>query len=676
MAPNKLKPIGTTIRFQFLLADGATALLGEGVVVQVRPPEPGNAAAPVGMLIKFTKLSQESKDLVDRITHMKSGVVATVEADPVTREAPVAGPEDDPDDPTYEMDLQEYLKQQDGATEASEAEEAPAVEAADFGGGSQQVSASEAVEQLQAELGDEVSHGPRKLGQTEGGLQILAFDNITDEEAGALEFDLGADEADIDEMFEGLFGSSEAGDDGMFGDMFGGGADEAAEEEPADEDEEDFDAPQESGSVDREPIFSLDELDLDDEPPADDPADEPEPDVQPEQEAFPDLDIDLNLEPPEPDDGSESEELVEESEELIEESEELIEESEELVEESEELVEESEELVEESEELVEESEELVEESEELLEAPDADLVEESEEIAAEPVEESEPLLALDEASESDLIEQSEDVDPEPDDLIEESEPIIAPPEDDEDSELGLQESSGVGDMDSVSVDEAFDDSDSDPLPDNLNELSDSLDAESEVESLDLMSEDVELIDGSEAEDLLEFESEAGDEEDDDAMPPTTSGDMLESLGALVQDVDLPDEPSEQEFDSGPSELDNLLGNLESDPREERSMDLHLANDPFADDEEEAPAAEPSFGVDEEEDEDSLDFLLAAANADIQSRHVDESEASDESTDILDDLLGAEASLPPPPADAPVFPTQQEPPAKKKGGFLSKLFGKD
>ena len=39
MSPTKLKPIGTTIRFQFLLQDGSTALLGEGVVRQIHSGE-------------------------------------------------------------------------------------------------------------------------------------------------------------------------------------------------------------------------------------------------------------------------------------------------------------------------------------------------------------------------------------------------------------------------------------------------------------------------------------------------------------------------------------------------------------------------------------------------------------------------------------------------------------
>jgi hypothetical protein len=73
MTANKLKPRGATIRFQFLLGDGSTALLGEGRVHQVHRPDPAQPGAPVGLLVKFTKLSQSSKRIVDRIVELKQG---------------------------------------------------------------------------------------------------------------------------------------------------------------------------------------------------------------------------------------------------------------------------------------------------------------------------------------------------------------------------------------------------------------------------------------------------------------------------------------------------------------------------------------------------------------------------------------------------------------------------
>ena len=71
MTANKLKPRGATIRFQFLLGDGSTALLGEGRVHQVHRPDPAQPSAPVGLLVKFTKLSQSSKRIVDQIVELK-----------------------------------------------------------------------------------------------------------------------------------------------------------------------------------------------------------------------------------------------------------------------------------------------------------------------------------------------------------------------------------------------------------------------------------------------------------------------------------------------------------------------------------------------------------------------------------------------------------------------------
>lgn len=72
MAANRLKPRGTTIRFQFLLGDGSTALLGEGKVHQIHEPNADNPSSPVGLLVKFTKLSQSSKRIVDQIVEAKS----------------------------------------------------------------------------------------------------------------------------------------------------------------------------------------------------------------------------------------------------------------------------------------------------------------------------------------------------------------------------------------------------------------------------------------------------------------------------------------------------------------------------------------------------------------------------------------------------------------------------
>ncbi len=63
----QIKPVGSTIRFDFSLADGERLLFGEGLVRQVRQPTPQNPRSPSGMLIKFTKLNRASKDLIRRV---------------------------------------------------------------------------------------------------------------------------------------------------------------------------------------------------------------------------------------------------------------------------------------------------------------------------------------------------------------------------------------------------------------------------------------------------------------------------------------------------------------------------------------------------------------------------------------------------------------------------------
>ena len=70
MSPSRLKQRGERVRFQFMLADGANALLGEGVVHQVHRST--TAGTPVGILVKFTRLSQSSKSLIDRIVAQKA----------------------------------------------------------------------------------------------------------------------------------------------------------------------------------------------------------------------------------------------------------------------------------------------------------------------------------------------------------------------------------------------------------------------------------------------------------------------------------------------------------------------------------------------------------------------------------------------------------------------------
>lgn len=293
MRPSKLKPVGTTIRFQFLLGDGTTALLGEGSVLQVRAPDDGNPKAPVGMLIKFTKLSQDSKVLVDRIVSEKGAGSGTLdddfggleeakeedqdskitkndafpdaaagreyqptpvresleesEAESESVDVQAASEETEPgeelaqdeeseqseeSEEEFELDLGEDWAGEDQedqqAQETAEFDDPPTREAPEVADLPPTAEAA-TEEPLTAEAEEEEpqeSGGPRKLAGTKGGLQVLAFDDMSDEELEEFQgfsFGEGDDEDEFDDMFDGLFGGSEAADDFLGGAFDGPG---------------------------------------------------------------------------------------------------------------------------------------------------------------------------------------------------------------------------------------------------------------------------------------------------------------------------------------------------------------------------------------------------------------------------------------------------------------------
>ena len=66
------KPVGTTVRFEFLLADGKTKLIkGEGTVSWVREFDGENPLGPHGMGLRFARLDADSRQMVDRIVAFK-----------------------------------------------------------------------------------------------------------------------------------------------------------------------------------------------------------------------------------------------------------------------------------------------------------------------------------------------------------------------------------------------------------------------------------------------------------------------------------------------------------------------------------------------------------------------------------------------------------------------------
>lgn len=361
MKPGKLKPIGTTIRFQFLLGDGSTALLGEGIVLQVRAPDDASPQSPVGMLIKFSKLAQESKALVDRIVEEKSGGSPAPEEhrdDIHNDRTPL--PQDkesyerktresfenrslnqllasEPDDTTADAhskrtdagaessDWREITREQPVVKDSEQADEAGTPVNDSFGSEEEandalvaaalamagEVSSDAALEEPSEDSDDDdsvsleeidpetaeapdvaepetreapemlpeaIPKSPTQLGETTGGLKILAFEEDMDELAlkALEEFSFGAEEADIDDMFDGLFGDGGGG-------FFGGESDpepqpsmefevpgltqevsdELVEEEisVAEEDEQ---SSAEEEPVEEKPVFSLEDL-MDDE---------------------------------------------------------------------------------------------------------------------------------------------------------------------------------------------------------------------------------------------------------------------------------------------------------------------------------------------------------------------------------------------------------------------------
>ena len=66
---SQLKPVDSRVRFEFRLADGSRALVGEGVVRQVRGPK--EAGGPTGLVVKDTHLSRRSKQLIGQIVDFK-----------------------------------------------------------------------------------------------------------------------------------------------------------------------------------------------------------------------------------------------------------------------------------------------------------------------------------------------------------------------------------------------------------------------------------------------------------------------------------------------------------------------------------------------------------------------------------------------------------------------------
>lgn len=575
MAAEKLKPIGTTIRFQFLLNDGTTALLGEGTVLQVRPPDDDKPNAPVGMLVKFAKLSQESKTLVDLIVQEKEA--AAIEPEPEPEVEPQRDPTAASDDPTGQFS-QDELQDMHAAEVARQAEdddpatrEAPS--AADLTPEEDDIALE--LERVDEEVRQE--GGPKRLAGTDGGISVFAFDEMSDEDMKDFEnFSFGGDEDEIDSMFDGLFGGGDDGGDGLFGGgggdgLFGGGGDEGDDffGSTGDEDDDvDFFAG--NDEVDEDPFAAAAPAEQ-----APDESIEPEPEFELEAEPAPD---------PEP--------------------------------------------------------------EPVFEEPDFELEEDSE-----PEVNLEPEMGL---------EAEPFAEPEPEPIFDEESDPFADDFDSPSTEIGRPLSAAEEAADAAEANE-----DDDELELDFPEFD-----KSAPEPEPAFDEPHEVPD----------EGDAFLQDDDDIdFPMADSGDEssaieLDSDASFVEEIieDEDDELfAEEPEDAHPEQesgVYDLIGSFD-DEDEPGEMSLNIGHGALAQQPEEPPEPE------EDEDEESLEALLASAQKEIASKQTDEEKAPE--GDIIDQLLGDDDELPPPPSDMPAFQLPDgNSKKKKKGGFISKLFGKD
>ena len=90
IATRALKPEGTALSFEFVLADGARLLRGEGVVQKTQVDEGGGRS---GMTVRFSRLDARSKALVDRVIARRLGVIPRPPEEPGGEpKAPPAAP--------------------------------------------------------------------------------------------------------------------------------------------------------------------------------------------------------------------------------------------------------------------------------------------------------------------------------------------------------------------------------------------------------------------------------------------------------------------------------------------------------------------------------------------------------------------------------------------------------
>lgn len=68
------QPVGTQMKFEFQLRDGAPLIGGEGTVVWIREPDPSRPAVAPGMGVRFDRLADGSMVVLERILNQKSRI--------------------------------------------------------------------------------------------------------------------------------------------------------------------------------------------------------------------------------------------------------------------------------------------------------------------------------------------------------------------------------------------------------------------------------------------------------------------------------------------------------------------------------------------------------------------------------------------------------------------------
>jgi uncharacterized protein (TIGR02266 family) len=88
------RPIGTVLRFEFLLSDQTRLIRGEGRVAWVRERDEGGE--PAGMGVKYTRLDRQSRELIERALSYREQLAAAVGQAPQDEPAWASTPLDQP----------------------------------------------------------------------------------------------------------------------------------------------------------------------------------------------------------------------------------------------------------------------------------------------------------------------------------------------------------------------------------------------------------------------------------------------------------------------------------------------------------------------------------------------------------------------------------------------------